>query len=114
MLTSFLNAATEVVIPVAHDKAEGLLPVSKAAFAQVRATNAELRASDAMLAESNAQSVAALEAAEAKLQQLFPVSLATFVVILVSEGQTCLTMSLMHDHHNVAIKSSTLLLCILV
>lgn len=59
--------------PVAREKAEGLLPVSKAAFQEVRATNAALRASDASLEASNAQSVAVLNAAEAKLQELFPV-----------------------------------------
>ena len=68
-----LCAASQVVGPIAHEKAENLLPVSKAAFAEVRATNAALRASDASLEASNAQNVAVLDAAEAKLQELFPV-----------------------------------------
>ncbi len=70
---SDLYAASQVVGPIAQDKADNLLPVSKAAFAEVRATNAALRASDASLEASNAQNVAVLDAAEAKLQELFPV-----------------------------------------
>ena len=68
------HAASQVVARIVPDKADDLLPASKASFEEVRAANAELRASDASLEASNAESVAILEAAEAKLQEIFPVS----------------------------------------
>ena len=69
-----LRAASEVIVPVALDKASDVLPVSEAAFEELRATNAELRASHASLAQANSESNDLLEAAEVKLKELFPVS----------------------------------------
>lgn len=95
-----------MVGPIAHDKADNLLPVSKAAFAEVRATNAALRASDASLEASNAQNVAVLDAAEAKLQELFPVrqisclcnALSPLLPVLLVQGAFLLDwMSSLHD-----------------
>ena len=63
-----------MVGPVAFDKAQDLLPVSKASFQELKATNAALRASDASLKQSNSDQVATLEAAEAKIKELSPVS----------------------------------------
>ena len=63
-----------VVVPVAINKASDLLPADEASFEDLRAANAELRASDADLAQANSKQVAVLKAAEAKLQELFSVS----------------------------------------
>ena len=48
--------------------------MSKASFQELKATNAALRASDASLKQSNSNQVATLEAAEAKIKELSPVS----------------------------------------
>ena len=63
-----------MLAPVARDKATDLLPVSEASFEELRSDNAKLRASDAYLEGSNRQSNAVLEAAEAKILQIFPVN----------------------------------------
>lgn len=59
MLTTHspLYAASQVVTAALRDKADGLLPASKASFEEVRAASAALRASDASLEASNAKSV---------------------------------------------------------
>ena len=59
-----------MIAPVALNKASDLLPVSEAAFKELRTANAELRASDAKLEQANSKSVAVLEAAKAKLKEL--------------------------------------------
>ncbi|CAL5222400.1 g4759 [Coccomyxa viridis] len=70
--SAFPHGLSEVIAPVTLDKASDLLPVSEASFEELRAANAELRASDASLEQANSKSVAALEAADAKLKELFP------------------------------------------
>ena len=85
-----LRAASEVIVPVALDKASDVLPVSEAAFEELRATNAELRASHASLAQANSESNDLLEAAEVKLKELFPVSSDTPRVLSIApHGMHC-------------------------
>ena len=67
-------AVSEVVAPIAWDRALDHFPVSEASFQKLRAANAALRASNTDLEESNRESVAVLEAAEAKIIELSPVS----------------------------------------
>ena len=87
-----VRAVSEVIAPVTLDKASDLPPVSEASFEELRAANAELRASDASLEQANSKSVAALEAADAKLKELFPVSVGYSSCLLPTHHSLILTV----------------------
>ncbi len=86
-----LHAASEVIAPIALDKASDLLPVSEASFEELRVANAALRASNADLKQANNNQVAVLEAAEDKIRELTPVSFT--LLLCASLCQACIPLN---------------------